>query len=68
MLDKSIYAFAKALIEAIFARLSIRSTASDGAANRPLLHRAGKRISGWMHSLKNGVRSRGQSDESGTKE
>lgn len=67
MLDKGFYAFAKALFEAIFARLSLRSTASDGSANRPLLDRAGKRISDWMRSVKDGIRSRGQSDENGTK-
>lgn len=68
MLDQGIYAFAKALIEAIISRFEIRSTAHDGAANRPLLYRAGKRISSWMHSVKNGLRSRGQSNENGSKE
>lgn len=57
MFDKSLYAFFKALIEAIFARLSLRSTASDGTANRPLLHRAGKRIAGWMRGKQDDIRS-----------
>jgi len=68
MLDKGIYAFAKAIIEAIFDRLSIRSKAHDATANIPVLHRAGKRISDWMRGIKDGIRSRGQSNESGSKE
>lgn len=67
MLDKTLFAFFRALIEAITTRLGQRSTAHDGAANRPLLHRAGKRISNWMRSVKDGIRPRGQSDEDGTK-
>lgn len=56
MFDKSLYAFCKALIEAIFARLSQRSTAHDADPNRPLLRRAGNRISKWMRSVKDGIR------------
>ena len=68
MLDKTLFAFFRALIEAITTRLGQRSTAHDGATNRPLLHRASKRISNWMRSIKDSVRSRGQSNEDGTKE
>lgn len=66
MLDKTLFAFFRALIEAITARLEQRSTAHDATADRPLLHRAGKRISNWMRGNKDNICSRGQSDETRT--
>ena len=68
MLDKTLFAFFRALIEAITTRLGQRSTAHDGAANRPMLLRAGSRISNWMRGKQNGIRPRGFSNENRTKE
>lgn len=68
MLDKLFKNLFKALFDTILERFGQRSTARDGTPNQVVLDRAGKRISKWMRSVKDGVRSRGQSNEDGSKQ
>jgi len=66
MLDKTLLAFFLGLFKAIAERFETRSTGSDATSNLPLLRRAGRRIRNWMRGKQDDIRSRGESNESGS--